>query len=268
MQREMVKMFVAFTVGIVLCGAMLTGVYVWVLRPEQKQPDVPPLAAISEREAVQILRDRELPEGDARHAAERTAFFGRNLQFLALKKKHREVCAWSFSEADVPVMEEWLKRNGKLVWATLLQEVDDPFNFRLNLDQYDLKEAACTRTYSTAPINAMSRIILEDSLTVTMTLAVKDTVRKAEIQWPADFRWGYIASVKLQFVLARDTVRSVMIDVDDRRQKDEFYRPINRERLQEDMTRALQAIFRSDGRPGWVYLSDEEAKEPVWKGIP
>lgn len=270
MQREKGKMFAAFTGGIVLCSVVLIGMYFWALRgPAPEKADLPSLAAISEEEAKQILQGEEYPEGDVRRAAERTALFGRNIQFLALKEKYRRIIASFFSETDAPIMEEWLKRNWKLVWVTLLQG-GDRFNFRLNLDEYDLQKTACTWTYRVEPIDANSRNILEDSLTVTMTLAVKDAVRKAELQWPVDFRWGYIASVKLQFVIEQDNVRSVTIDVEDLRRKDlRGDHPIDHEKLQEDMTKALQAVFRSDGHPGWVYLSyEKEMNEYHWKGIP
>lgn len=260
------EMFASFVVGFILCGAALTGVYFGTLRQKPEQPDLPQLAAISEEEATRILQSRQLPEWEVRAAARRTAFFGRNLQFLALKEKYRDLSAWPFSKADVPVMEEWLRRHWKPIWARLLREADI-FNFSLHLDEYDLQDVACTWTYRSEPIDATSRWILENSLTVMMTLTVKDAVHKEDLRWPSC--WGYIASVKLSFVMEKDTVRSVTIDVDDRRARDEFHDPIDHGQLQRAMTGALQTIFRSDGHSGWVYLSQEkETGKYHWKGIP
>lgn len=266
-----VGILLSISTGVLAVG--LIGMSIWNLNLTRQNQELretaaklPTASPVSREEAGKLMQGPDANDIDTRSAVQRTEVYGLNMQLFALRQKRINYHFTGFlNSADNEITKEWIKRNSATLWEMMLENSLDLRSEMHGSDKHEVQSVDCKYTYRTEPLGPRAKSILENSVTVAITMKLKQSVVDEERKWPADMRWPLPPRrVTIRFVLDDSNHGSVR-DVElqgIKPAKDSFN---SLEQMHTDTASLLRFIFNRNGRLRFAYPNwDNNMKRLPW----
>ncbi len=252
--------------------AVVAGLLAWNIRLHyqneallRNQDKLPMINAVDLNEAAALAGKDANGTFEVRDAVDRTNGYSTNIRLFALKKKREEIRSTSFfNEADAPILEQWVQRNGHTLWRMMIEESLDLRHQTTGADKYDAAAVSCKWTYRKKALSESSWQILENNLTVTMTMNLKQSVIDEERRWSPDMRWPLPPlKITVRFVIDGTGVRDLELLGLKSPKKDDAFNDV--ERMHKETLRVLRFVFSQSSKLRWVTPHWNEADKMTWE---
>jgi hypothetical protein len=259
----------AITASILGC-VVLAGMIWWNFKLQRENAELRsrldplPVAKQVTPEETESLAPADSEYWDKRSARENTEAYAMNLRLWELRKQRQKMSTNPyFTKASGPVLKEWVRRNAHLLWAEMVDNAWELGYQTKGSQNHEIDRVDCKWTYRSEQLSETSWHIHENSLTVTMTMKLKQSVIDEERKWPADMRWPLPPrTVTVTFTIDGKGVRDLSIQGLDAKR---MHRADESLRMHEEAGEVLRFIFTTSHRLRWATIEwDEVNKKARW----